>query len=533
MPIFSKELDARKAEIEKSPKNNNAPVFDEGNKSKDQNVQSLGRIDDPRNPRFRIQNSNKEKTFNDLVNSAIEQKGNEYKLSEEECNEIRERIYNSVNLGFKDHSIIEDTINQFIKEKYGNEDGNNNINNKLNINNHDKIDKDRAEIENADNDFSLFKDVKNDEISISNNEDNNINFFERENSRQDENGNINSKGSIKSDSKINESRNKIINADNEFSIFNDENNIINSGKGKNLARTDVNNTGHDNSVLSKEKLAEIEGQINNLRKSGGYTEEDLVLLKQNLIEEAIEKKKMDRENLEYQQQVENIIKQSKSENENIEKKYKEAESNLEKMIPNGYRVTSFDKGDGIIGDGNCFYRAIAKLEKGNQEEYGKIRTAISDEINKSAGLAEKSADKIDNNLLTLIQLYAWEYNELKDVEEVNENNLSGVLYQIKEHVKGEDKKNEYAGPIEAYFYAKATKNAVIIYDSIGQMTAFIPDKEGKDMQVKSLSAKETEDQQKIENFVKNNSINVAAAVKLACNTVGPHYEAIVPVDVKN
>ena len=111
--------------------------------------------------------------------------------------------------------------------------------------------------------------------------------------------------------------------------------------------------------------------------------------------------------------------------------------------------------------------------------------------------------------------------------------MLAVLIQIREHVGNADNKNRYAGHIEAYFYAKATKNAVIIYDSIGQMTAFIPDKEGKDMQVKSLSAKETEDQQKIENFVKNNSINVAAAVKLACNTVGPHYEAIVPMNVKN
>lgn len=211
-------------------------------------------------------------------------------------------------------------------------------------------------------------------------------------------------------------------------------------------------------------------------------------------------------------------------------KEKAEEGFIEKMsniIPKVYKVTSSKTGDKIKGDGNCFYGAIAKLKNGNQEGYGEIRKTISDEINKSAGLAEKSADKIDNNLLTLIQLYAWEYNELKDVEEVNENNLSGVLYQIKEHVKGEDKKNEYAGPIEAYFYAKATKKVVIIYDSNDQISVFIPDKDGSSVKV------EYKDPKEIENYIKENKIDIANVVKLAYNAVGRHYEAIVPMNVKN
>ena len=317
------------------------------------------------------------------------------------------------------------------------------------------------------------------------------------------------------------------NMGNEFSVFGNEDNDINFVNGQNSARTDVNNMVHDSSVLSEEELAEIEGQINDLRKIGSYTEEDLVLLKQNFIKEAIEKKKNDKKNAEYQQQLEKVIEQSKSENEDIEKRYKEVENNLKKIIPEGYRVTSFDKGDEIIGDGNCFYRAIAKLENENQERYGEIRKTISDEINKSAELVGKSADKIDNNLLTLIQLYAWEYNELKDVEEVNENNLSGVLYQIKEHVEGKDKKNEYAGPIEAYFYAKAAKKTVILYDSSNQVHVFIPDKKGDSVHVEHV------DPDKIENHIKENKIDIANAVKLAYNATGKHYEAIVPVDVKN
>ena len=141
------------------------------------------------------------------------------------------------------------------------------------------------------------------------------------------------------------------------------------------------------------------------KKIGSYTEEDLVLLKPNFIKEAIEKKKNDKKNAEYQQQLEKVIEQSKSESENTDKRYKEAENNLKKIIPEGYRVTSFDKGDEIIGDGNCFYRAIAKLEKGNQEEYGDVRKKIFDEIGKYCPESnEEQAEKSTTILKILLRI---------------------------------------------------------------------------------------------------------------------------------
>lgn len=219
----------------------------------------------------------------------------------------------------------------------------------------------------------------------------------------------------------------------------------------------------------------------------------------------------------------------KSEKEAALEKEKAEEGFIEKMsniVPKGYRVTSSKAGDEIIGDGNCFYRAIAKLENENQEGYSEIRKTISDEINKSVELVGKSDYKIDDNLLYILQIYAGEYNELKDVE-VAENNLAMVLSQIEKCVKGKDKKNEYAGPIEAYFYAKATKKVVIIYDSNNQISVFIPDKNGNSVHVEHMTP------DKIENCIKGNNINIAAAVKLAYDAVGRHYEAIVPVDVKN
>ena len=111
LPIFSKELDTRKAEIEKSLKNNNAPVFDEGNKSKDQNVQSLGRIDDPQNPQFSIKNPNKGKKFDSIVNKAIERAKKELNLSEKEYSEIMATI--SV---FKGNEFTEDGMFSFVKD---------------------------------------------------------------------------------------------------------------------------------------------------------------------------------------------------------------------------------------------------------------------------------------------------------------------------------------------------------------------------------------------------------------------------------
>ena len=77
-----------------------------------------------------------------------------------------------------------------------------------------------------------------------------------------------------------------------------------------------------------------------------------------------------------------------------------------------------------------------------------------------------------------------------------ENNLAMVLSQIEKYVKGKDKKNEYAGPIEAYFYAKATKNAVIIYGSNNQISVFIPGEDGNSVNVKHMAP------DKIESYIK-------------------------------
>ena len=313
----------------------------------------------------------------------------------------------------------------------------------------------------------------------------------------------------------------------EFSVFKNENNNINSdGENQNLAKNDVNNMGYDNLVLSEEELDEIKKGAKNLIKDGFLEEKGKAEYINSMIKETIEKKKMDRENALFNEQIEEEIKKSKLEEKCKENARKEAENNLKKIIPEGYRVTSSERGDKIKGDGNCFYRAIAKLEKGNQEGYGEIRKTISDEINKSAELFGESADKIDDNLLPLLENYAGEYNELKNVE-VAENNLAIVLYQIKEHVEDKDKKNEYAGPIEAYFYAKATKKVVIIYDSNNQISVFIPGEDENSVNVKHMAP------DKIESYIEENNIDIAAAVKLAYNSVGRHYEAIVPVDVKN
>ena len=309
---------------------------------------------------------------------------------------------------------------------------------------------------------------------------------------------------------------------NEFSVFKNENNNINSGEWQNSARTDVNNMVHDSSDLSEQELNGLDKEISDLVSKGTLQENEVQSYKESRIAEI---KKDKKGNLEYQQQVEKVIEQSKSENENIKKRYEEAENNLKKIIPEGYRVTSFDKGDEIIGDGNCFYRAIAKLEKKDQEKYGEIRTTISNEINKSAELFGELSDKIDDNLFDLLKFYALEYNNINC--EVIKDDLPAVLQQIREYVEGEDKQNEYAGPIEAYFYAKAAKKTVILYDSSNQVHVFIPDKNGNSVKVEHMAP------DKIESYIEGNNIDITAAVKLAYNVFGKHYEAIVPVDVKN
>ena len=500
--FFAPTLESRKAVVKESLKNN---INSTNEKTESNNG------DEKDSPKTITTSDDLNKTNQSLSEKNTKMVNNSYDSNFQLLSNKKDSIGNQTNINNDNRN------NSSTKER---ESGN--IDNKFSIfNNKDKINfvdgqnSARTDVNNmchnssilskeefADNDFSIF----NDENNAINSDGENQNLAKNDVNNMGHDSSVLSKEEF---------------ADNDFSIFNDENNAINSdGENQNLARTDVNNMGHDNFDLSEQELKDLDKEIKDLR----LQENEVQFYKESRIAEI---KKNKKEKTEEQKHLENIIKQSESENENIEKKYKEAESNLKKMMPEGYRVTSFDKRDGIIGDGNCFYRAIAKLENGNQEEYGKIRTTISDEINKSAGLAEKSADKIDNNLLTLIQLYAWEYNELKDVEEVNENNLSGVLYQIKEHVKGEDKKNEYAGPIEAYFYAKAAKKTVILYDSSNQVHVFIPDKKGDSVHVEHV------DPDKIENHIKENKIDIANAVKLAYNATGKHYEAIVPVYVKN
>ena len=337
------------------------------------------------------------------------------------------------------------------------------IGNQTNINNDNRNNSSIKEREsgNTDNEFSVFG-----------NEDNDINFVEKQNSIKGSNI-ISSKGAILNDAENLIKKNELKSRDDVLKFL--------EKKGIN-----PDNLPYNDTIKFTELMDLVEA--NNENK---LTEEELALIKKNDEEAALKKEK-------------------------AEEGFIEKMSNI---VPKGYRVTSSKIRDKIEGDGNCFYRAIAKLEKKDQEKYGDVRNEIYNKIVDYCNLlGQNQTEEIDDKLILLIQQDTKEYKMEHDNDR---NSQIAVLFQIGEFVRNENGGNIYGGLIEAYFYAKKANKVVIIYDSNGYVSGYDP------------INKCFIDKDYINNKGSSKNEYIANAVKLAYNAAGRHYEAIVPMNVKN
>ena len=133
-------------------------------------------------------------------------------------------------------------------------------------------------------------------------------------------------------------------------------------------------------------------------------------------------------------------------------------------------------------------------------------------------LGQNQTEEIDDKLILLIQQ---DTNEYKMEHDNDRDSQIAVLLQIGEFVRNENGGNMYGGLIEAYFYAKMANKVVIIYDSNGSVSGYDP------------INKCFIDKDYINNKGSSKNEYIANAVKLAYNAAGRHYEAIVPMNVKN
>ena len=314
------------------------------------------------------------------------------------------------------------------------------------------------------------------------------------------------------------------NVDNEFSVFKNENNNINSGEWKNSIKGSnvISSKGailNDAENLIKENELKSRNDLLNFLREKGINPDNLPDNDTIKLTELLDLVDANNENKLTKEELASI---KKNEEEAAFEKEKAEEGFIEKMsniIPKGYRVTSSKTGDKIEGDGNCFYRAIAKLEKKDQEKYGDVRNEIYNKIVDYCNLlGQNQTEEIDDKLILLIQQ---DTNEYKMEHDNDRNSQIAVLFQIGEFVRNENGGNIYGGLIEAYFYAKKANKVVIIYDSNGYVSGYDP------------INKCFIDKDYINNKGSLKNEYIANVVKLAYNAVGRHYEAIVPMNVKN
>ena len=154
-----------------------------------------------------------------------------------------------------------------------------------------------------------------------------------------------------------------------------------------------------------------------------------------------------------------------------------------KNIPNGYKLV--DAG----GNGNCFYRSIAHIVRGNKNNYLSIRNS-----------AAKIASNLEEKVKGLKETYGIDYNhKLGDLDEGMLNYAFGnipfmniirqgfgyakngnietigdalhVLKKIRESLSTDRKEG---GEAELYFISVAIGKPVVIYDNNGNVTGYSP-----------------------------------------------------------
>lgn len=152
-------------------------------------------------------------------------------------------------------------------------------------------------------------------------------------------------------------------------------------------------------------------------------------------------------------------------------------------IPDGYELRN------VKGDGNCFYRAIAHIVRGNENNYLSIR-------NSAMGAVDDLLEGIKNfeNLYEVHDNY-----QLSDLNEsfVNEafdgipfmgifrqasdykggdvktiKNALDILAEIKQSLSAD---KEFGGAAELYFISVAIKRPIVIYNNDGTIAGYSPE----------------------------------------------------------
>lgn len=201
------------------------------------------------------------------------------------------------------------------------------------------------------------------------------------------------------------------------------------------------------------------------------------------LEEIEEKAKKENENLVKQgftkKEVETITKNR------IEELKNEKLKNLEQLknIPDGYKLRN------VKGDGNCFYRSVAHIVSGNENNYLSIRNSAakiaSDLKEKVKGL--KATYGIDDNhklgdldegvlndalgnipFMDIIR-QGFGYAKNDTIETIGD--ALYVLEKIRESLSTDCKEG---GEAELYFISAAIRRPVVIYDNNGNVTGYSP-----------------------------------------------------------
>lgn len=152
-------------------------------------------------------------------------------------------------------------------------------------------------------------------------------------------------------------------------------------------------------------------------------------------------------------------------------------------IPSGYKT------EDVKGDGNCFYRAIARIVKGNENNYHDIRNSATEAVNdllKRIKNFENLYDVHDNYQLSDLdesfvneafdgipfmgifrQASDYKGGDVKTIK-----NALDILAKIKQSLSAD---KEFGGAAELYFISVAIKRPLVIYNNDGTIAGYSPE----------------------------------------------------------
>ena len=236
-----------------------------------------------------------------------------------------------------------------------------------------------------------------------------------------------------------------------------------------------NDPSKKNVGVSPKKLNDQQSKEKKSGTNPALTKEEL--------EEIEEKAKKENENLVKQgftkEEVETITKNR------IEELKNEKLKNLEQLknIPDGYKLRN------VKGDGNCFYRSVAHIVSGNENNYLSIRNSAakiaSDLKEKVKGLKatygiddNRKLEDLDEGVLNdalgnipFMNIIRQGFGYAKNG---NIETIGDALYVLERIRKSLSTDRKEGGEAELYFISVAIGKPVLIYDNNGNVTGYSP-----------------------------------------------------------